>query len=269
MENTQIKTELPLKLMKKLNTIRGEITIADKDQKVDFGRKYTYASFTSLWETVKASLVKNNVYFDVYADEEKDTERPIAGPNGEVIKTEPLCAFTYTLVDLESGESITRTRHFTRCNTLAGIQADGGTQTYALKYILNLAFMIQTAEDPDAIDPNQGNKGKSNNQPKQQYQPYQQPQGQPMQQKPAQAQAPKKSEGELMKEAIAKFYKYIDEGNLQGAANGLAYVKSTFPTMDHQKMALDLAKKSKEVYAAEETSAKASNGQGANTSAAA
>lgn len=120
--------------------------------------------------------------------------------------------FSIHMVDVETGDQTEPIIYpFRLASNPEAIKADGSTFTYVTRYLLGLAFGIQTEQDPDAKE-----------QPQQRGNQQQQQRGNQQQQ----SQQPKKQQKQrTFRECVNGFYATYNRGDLDGAKRTLEFVR--------------------------------------------
>ena len=119
--------------------------------------------------------------------------------------------FSIHMVDVETGEVTDPIIYpFRLASNPEAIKADGSTFTYVTRYLLGLAFGIQTEQDPDAKE-----------------QPQQKGNQQQRGQQPQQSQPPQKKQQKqrTFRECVNGFYATYNRGDLDGAKRTLEFVR--------------------------------------------
>lgn len=167
---TQAATTTTPSLAAKILAVKNAVGVIaqDSDAVVGGGKKINYASLTAILKALTPILAANHLDYEVTAILNAETI-PLLAQNIRVFR---LC-----FIDTDTNEVSENICYpFRLANNPEAIKSDGSTITYAQRYLLGLAFGLQTELDPDANFDNKGNgdNGKKNGAKSQQQQPAQQ-----------------------------------------------------------------------------------------------
>lgn len=204
---TQAATTTTPSLAAKILAVKNAVGVIaqDSDAVVGGGKKINYASLTAILKALTPILAANHLDYEVTAILNAETI-PLLAQNIRVFR---LC-----FIDTDTNEVSENICYpFRLANNPEAIKSDGSTITYAQRYLLGLAFGLQTELDPDANFDNKGNGDKKNGAKSQQPAPQQ----------------PKQDAPKYPFETLAQnFYRLCNEGNVTDAKQTLAYIIKYF-----------------------------------------
>ena len=165
-------------------------------------KEIKYATLTNVLEKLTPALAEYGVDYVV---------SPVWSELAVQLMPQGFRFFSIHMVDVETGEQTEPIIYpFRLASNPEAIKADGSTFTYVTRYLLGLAFGIQTEQDPDAKE-----------QPQQRGNQQQRGQ-QPQQSQPQQSQPQKKR---TFRECVNGFYATYNRGDLSGAKRTLDFVR--------------------------------------------
>lgn len=166
-------------------------------------KEIKYATLTNVLEKLTPALSEYGVDYVV---------APVWSELAVQLMPQGFRFFSIHMVDVETGETTEPIIYpFRLASNPEAIKADGSTFTYVTRYLLGLAFGIQTEQDPDAKEQPQqrGSQQQRGQQPQQS-----QPQKQQKQQKQR-----------TFRECVNGFYATYNRGDLDGAKRTLDFVR--------------------------------------------
>ena len=162
-------------------------------------KEIKYATLTNVLEKLTPALAEYGVDYVV---------SPVWSELAVQLMPQGFRFFSIHMVDVETGEVTDPIIYpFRLASNPEAIKADGSTFTYVTRYLLGLAFGIQTEQDPDAQTPQQRGSQQRGQQP-QQSQPTQKQQRQ-----------------RTFRECVTGFYATYNRGDLSGAKRTLDFVR--------------------------------------------
>lgn len=166
-------------------------------------KEIKYATLTNVLEKLTPALAEYGVDYVV---------APVWSELAVQLMPQGFRFFSIHMVDVETGEQTEPIIYpFRLASNPEAIKADGSTFTYVTRYLLGLAFGIQTEQDPDAKEQLQ----QRGNQQQQQRGNQQQ-----------QSQQPKKQQKQrTFRECVNGFYATYNRGDLDGAKRTLEFVR--------------------------------------------
>ena len=174
-------------------------------------KEIKYATLTNVLEKLTPALAEYGVDYVV---------SPVWSELAVQLMPQGFRFFSIHMVDVETGEQTEPIIYpFRLASNPEAIKADGSTFTYVTRYLLGLAFGIQTEQDPDAKEQPQqrGN---------QQQRVNQQPQQSPSQPQQSHSQPQQKQQKQrTFRECVNGFYATYNRGDLGGAKRTLEFVR--------------------------------------------
>lgn len=162
-------------------------------------KEIKYATLTNVLEKLTPALAEYGVDYVV---------SPVWSELAVQLMPQGFRFFSIHMVDVETGEVTDPIIYpFRLASNPEAIKADGSTFTYVTRYLLGLAFGIQTEQDPDAKEQPQ----QRGNQQQRGQQPPQPPQKQQRQR--------------TFRECVTGFYATYNRGDLSGAKRTLDFVR--------------------------------------------
>lgn len=164
-------------------------------------KEIKYATLTNVLEKLTPALAEYGVDYVV---------SPVWSELAVQLMPQGFRFFSIHMVDVETGEQTEPIIYpFRLASNPEAIKADGSTFTYVTRYLLGLAFGIQTEQDPDAKEqPQQRGNQQQRGQQSQQSQPTQKQQRQ-----------------RTFRECVTGFYATYNRGDLSGAKRTLDFVR--------------------------------------------
>lgn len=202
MATQKTDTQTPATLAAKILAVKCGVGAIGKDGTSQVGGKMAaakvikYASLPNILAAIKPLMDANHLDYEITCLLNQDTIPLLA---------QGIRVFSLIFVDTDSNEvSENFCYPFRLAVNPEPIKADGGTITYAQRYLLGMALGLQIEEDPDA---------KVNDAPTQQPAPQQ----------------PKQDAPKYPFETLSQnFYRLCNEGNVTDAKQTLAYIKKYF-----------------------------------------
>lgn len=165
-------------------------------------KEIKYATLTNVLEKLTPALAEYGVDYVV---------SPVWSELAVQLMPQGFRFFSIHMVDVETGEVTDPIIYpFRLASNPEAIKADGSTFTYVTRYLLGLAFGIQTEQDPDAQTPQQRGSQQRGQQP-QQSQPPQ-----------------KQQKQRTFRECVTGFYATYNKGDLDGARRTLDFVRKNW-----------------------------------------
>lgn len=203
--NKDTQAQVPATLAAKILAVKCGVGAIGKDGTSQVGGKQTaaktirYASLPNILAAIKPLMDANHLDYEITCLLNQDTIPLLA---------QGIRVFSLVFVDTDSNEvSETFCYPFRLAVNPEPIKADGGTITYAQRYLLGMALGLQIEEDPDA---------KVNDAPTQQ----------PQQPASAPTQQPKKIY--TFEECRMNLYRLYNEGNLDDAKKTFNFIVVNF-----------------------------------------
>lgn len=165
-------------------------------------KEIKYATLTNVLEKLTPALAEYGVDYVV---------APVWSELAVQLMPQGFRFFSIHMVDVETGETTVPIIYpFRLASNPEAIKADGSTFTYVTRYLLGLAFGIQTEQDPDAKEQPQQRGNQQRGQQPQQSQPQKQQ---------------KQQRQRTFRECVNGFYATYNRGDLDGAKRTLEFVR--------------------------------------------